>query len=274
MNTIEYELEGGVATVTLNRPEARNAITAEMAHELGALFVSMRLDSAVRAVVIAGANASFCSGGDVRQMGQAGPRSHEERRAAAAHYRPIAVNILALDKPVIAAVDGAAFGAGFSLALLADIVLASDRARFSMVFHRIGLVPDLAAWYTLPRIVGLQRAKELIYSAREVSAAEAKTLGIVMEVLPATELPLRAQLLAQSLANGSALAVSLSKQALQVSLQSDLNSILDLEASGLALSGGSDYAREAMRRMAAKEPAQFSWPAAAEAATPERSARC
>ena len=262
METLDYHLEDGIATVTLSRPEARNAITPEMSRELSGLFAAMRLDAAVRAVVLSGAGGSFCSGGDVRQMGRTGHRSHEERRSTAAIYRPIAANLLGLDKPVIAAVDGAAFGAGFSLALLADIVLASDRARFSMVFHRIGLVPDLAAWYTLPRIVGLQRAKEIIYSAREISAMEAKALGIALEVVAPEALPARAAELAASLAKGSALAFSLSKQALQISLQSDLNAILDLEASGLALTGGSDYVSEAMRRMVAKEPAQYAWPAA------------
>jgi enoyl-CoA hydratase/carnithine racemase len=157
-----------------------------------------------------------------------------------------------------------AFGAGVSLALAADIVLVSERVRMALVFHRIGLVPDVGAWYTLPRIVGLQRAKELVYSAREFGAAEARQMGLALEVLtPAALLP-RAVQIAASLATGSALAFSLSKQALNASLQSDLGTMLDLEAAGQALAGGSDFTREAVRRFAAREPAAFQWPAASE----------
>lgn len=261
MQTIRYEFDDGVATVTLNRPEAKNALNRTMADELGACFAAMRMDSAVRAVVLSGAGGAFCSGGDVREMSVGGPRSLEQRRADMARYRPLTTQILGLDRPVIAAVDGVAYGAGFSLALLADMVLVSDRVRLSMVFHRIGLVPDCGAWYTLPRIVGLPRAKELIYSAREVGAEEALRLGIALEVVPASALLARAQALARSFVGASPVAMALSKQALRVSLQSDLDAMLDLEASGQTLAGASDYAAEAMRRFAARQEPQFQWPA-------------
>lgn len=259
MQTIDYQLAAGVATVTLHRPDVRNAINPQMGDELGALFAAMRLDPEVRAVVLTGAGGAFCSGGDLREMGRSGLRSAEQRREAVARYRPLVTGILGLDRPVIAAVDGVAYGAGFSIALLADIILVSDRARMSMVFHRIGLVPDCGAWYTLPRIVGVQRAKELIYSAREIGAAEARDLGIALEVLPAAALLPRALELARSFAGASPIAMSLSKQALQGA--PDLGAVLDLEASGLALAGASDYAQEAIRRFGAKEPPQFVWPA-------------
>jgi enoyl-CoA hydratase/carnithine racemase len=167
----------------------------------------------------------------------------------------------ALDKPLIAAVDGVAYGAGMSLALWADMVLVSTRARLAMAFHRIGMVPDLGAWYTLPRVVGLQRAKELVYSAREVHAAEARAMNLAMEVLEPEALLPRALEIAHSLEGASATAMSLSKQALQASLQSDLHTMLELESSAQAIAGGSEYARESVRRFAAREPAQFKWPA-------------
>ncbi|MGI4815712.1 MAG: enoyl-CoA hydratase/isomerase family protein [Janthinobacterium lividum] len=259
MNTLDYRVADGVATLTLNRPAAKNAIDIEMADELGDLFSAIRRDSEVRALVITGAGGAFCSGGDVRGMGKGPPRTHEQRRAGMERYRRLTAELAGIDRPVIAAVDGVAFGAGFSLALLSDIVLVSTRARFCMVFHRIGLIPDIGALYTLPRVVGLQRAKELIFSARDIEAEEAVKLGIALEVLEPEALLPRAQAIAKSFVGASPVAMSLSKQALQMSLQSDLNAMLEFEASGQALASGSEYAKESVRRFAAKEPAQFRW---------------
>jgi enoyl-CoA hydratase/carnithine racemase len=175
-------------------------------------------------------------------------------------YHDLARALLSLDKPLIAAVDGVAYGAGFSIALYADIVLASTRARFAMVFHRIGLVPDVGAWYTLPRVVGLQRAKELIYSAREVGADEAVRMGLALEAPPPDELMPRAMELARSFEGTSATAFSLSKRALAATLQSDFETMLEMEANAQVIAGSSAYFGEAVRRFAAKEPAQFRWP--------------
>lgn len=256
------EHSGGVATLTLHRPQAKNALDAATTDALVAELQRLRHDEAVRAVLLTGAGQDFCAGGDVKAMGEGGERSPEQRRAGMARYRDLALAMAALDKPVVAAVDGVTFGAGLSLALLCDIVLVSERARMAMVFHRIGLVPDVGAWYTLPRIVGLQRAKELVYSAREFGAVEAQRMGIALEVLPPQRLHERALEIARSFEGASATALSLSKQALQVSLQSSLAAMLDLEAASQAIAGSSAYAREAVRRFAAREPAQFRWPPA------------
>ncbi len=253
----------GVAVVTLNRPEAKNAINPAMTDELVSLFRSFRNDDEVRSVVLTGAGGEFCAGGDVKAMGQGASRTPEQRRAGMGRYRDLATAMHSLDKPVVAAVDGVAYGAGVSLALLADIVLVSDRVRMALVFHRIGLVPDIGAWYTLPRIVGLQRAKELIYSAREFGAVEALQMNLALEVLVPQELMPRALEIAGSFEGASSTAISLSKQALQTSLQSDLAAMLDLEASAQALAGASEYTRESLRRFAAREPAQFRWPSRA-----------
>lgn len=262
MKTIEFRVDGGVALLTLNRPEARNALDPVMADELGELLEALRADASVRVLVITGAGGAFCAGGDVKAMGQGGARTHAQRRDGMARYSRICTGLMALEIPVIAAVDGVAFGAGFSIALMCDIVLASERARLCMVFQRIGLIPDMAAHYTLPRVVGLQRAKELIFSAREVDAADALRLGIAMEVLPVDALLPRAQSIAGSFAGASPLAMGVSKRALQGSLGHDLQAVLDIEADGQATASGSDYAKEAVRRFAAREPAQFRWPAA------------
>lgn len=263
MKTLDYRLDDGVATLTLNRPEAKNALDPSMADELGECLAAIRADESVRVLVLAGAGGAFCAGGDVKAMGQGGPRTPEQRRAGMARYTRICTELMALDRPVIAAVDGVAYGAGFSLALMCDIVLLSERARLCMVFQRIGLVPDMGAFYTLPRVVGLQRAKELIFSAREIDAAEALRLGLAMEVLPAEALAARAQAIARSFAGASPVAMSIAKRALQASLGSDLQTLLEIESSGQALASNSDYAKEAVRRFAAREPAQFRWPPAA-----------
>lgn len=262
MKTIDFRTEEGVAVLTLNRPEAKNALDPAMADELGEQLEALRAEAAVRALVITGAGGAFCAGGDVKAMGQGGPRTHAQRRDGMARYSRICTALMAMDIPVIAAVDGVAFGAGFSIALMCDIVLLSERARLCMVFQRIGLMPDMAAHYTLPRVVGLQRAKELIFSAREVDAAEALRLGIAMEVLPADALLPRAQAIARSFAGASPVAMGLSKRALQGSPGHDLQAVLAIEADGQATASASDYAREAVRRFAAREPAQFRWPAA------------
>ncbi len=260
--TLLVEADDGVATLTLNRPEAKNALSPAMTDELTAALRALQSDASVRAVVLTGAAGDFCAGGDVKGMRDAGPRTPEMRRSGHQRYKDLALALHAFGKPLVAALDGVAFGAGVSIALFADIVLVSERVRLALVFHRIGLVPDVGAWYTLPRVVGLQRAKELIHSAREFGADEALRLGIALEVLLAAELLPRARLLASSLANGSPTAFALSKHALNASLASDLPTMLELEASGQAVAGGSEFNVEALRRFAAREPAALQWPPA------------
>jgi len=260
MNTLLCAIDHGVATVTLNRPDAKNALDATMADELGDLLDALRHDAAVRALVLTGAGGAFCAGGDVKAMASSGSRTPAERKAGMARYARIATTLADFERPVIAAADGVCYGAGLSLLLLCDIVLLSQRARLCMVFHRIGLIPDVGALYTLPRVVGLQRARELIFSAREIDAAEALRIGIAMEVHDVAGLLPRAEAIARSFADGPLLALGLSKKALQVSLGSDLASMLALEAEGQVLASTSEFAREAARRFAAREPAQFRWP--------------
>lgn len=259
-DTVLLERQGGVAVVTLNRPGAKNAIDVATSDALTATLKALRGDDEVRALVLTGAGGDFCAGGDVKGMGEGGARTVEQRRAGMSRYRELAEAFAALDKPLIAAVDGVAFGAGLSMSLFADIVLVSTRARMAMVFHRIGLVPDVAAWYNLPRIVGLQRAKELIYSAREFNAEEALGMGLALEVLQPEALLPRALELARSFEGASSVAFSLSKQALAASLQSDMRTMLEMEATAQAVAGSTEYFRESVRRFAAKEPAQFRWP--------------
>lgn len=260
LKTLIYHVEDGLATLTLNRPQAKNSLSLELTDELQVLLPQIRRDPAVKALILTGAGGAFCSGGDVRAMGQSGPRSPEQIRQGMERYRRITLDLMGLEIPVIAAVDGVAYGAGFSIALMADIMLVSDRARLCMVFQRIGLVPDMGAFYTLPRAVGMQRAKEIMLSAREIGPAEALSLGLAMEVLAPDALMARAQAMGRSFCGASEAALRLGKRAINASLQSSLETMLDVEAMSQGIAGSSDYLKEAARRFMAKEPPQFVWP--------------
>jgi 2-(1,2-epoxy-1,2-dihydrophenyl)acetyl-CoA isomerase len=264
MEAIQYQVDAGVATLTLNRPAHRNAIDLQMRGELAECIAGLRQDREVRALVITGAGGAFCAGGDLRgiqaaQLDGAGWR----QRMKDAHDWVGA--LIALDRPVIAAVDGPAFGAGFSLALAADFVLASPQARFCMSFMRVGLVPDFGALHTLPRIVGVQRAKELMLSAREVDADEARRLGIVLEIVAPAGLLQRAQALAASFTGASPLAVGLVKRALAATPAASLDTMLDFEADAQALCFGSADHQQAVARFIDKQPARFRWPSGEDA---------
>jgi 2-(1,2-epoxy-1,2-dihydrophenyl)acetyl-CoA isomerase len=199
--TILTTCAGGVATITLNRPDARNALDMTMRQDLEAALVDLDKDAGVRVVVVRGAGEHFCAGGDVKLM-----RDHP-MTAAEGQSRVEAINraILALARfraPTIAMVDGAAAGAGCNLALACDLVMASDRARFGEVFARIGLIPDAGGTYFLPRRVGLARAKELVFTADIIDAREAERIGLVNRVVAAADLETEAYALARRIAEG------------------------------------------------------------------------
>ncbi|KNZ33223.1 MAG: enoyl-CoA hydratase [Methylibium sp. NZG] len=259
MEAIDYTVQDHVATVTLNRPAQRNALDETMKRELTQVVREVQADRGVRALVIAGSGGAFCAGGDIRGM-QGTVLDSAGGRARMIDIHEFIGPLIQLDRPVIAAVDGAAYGAGFSLALAADFVLASPQARFCMSFMRVGLVPDCGAFYTLPRVVGAQRAKELMLSAREVGVDEALRLGIVMEVHPADVLLARAQAVAASFVHAGPAAVSMIKRAVAASGHNDLNALLEIEANAQAVAFGTPQHREAVGRFLGKQPALFQWP--------------
>lgn len=177
--TLLYEVRNGVAALTLNRPEQRNALSIELREEFVDVLFKVRGDKQVKAVILTGAGGSFCAGGDLGDMKKYNNNAPTDNRQVLRDLHSWLPDFVNLEKPVIAAVDGAAFGAGFNMALCADFILCTPRAKFCQVFVRMGLVPDFGGLYMLPRIVGLQKAKELMFSARAVGADEAKELGIV-----------------------------------------------------------------------------------------------
>jgi len=257
--TLLLEVRDGVALLGLNRPQARNAIDETLRAELPRAMVQVRDDASVRAVVLYGVGGHFCSGGDLRAMSARPRTAYESRqRIHALHaWLPEWVN---LEKPLIAAVDGAAFGGGFSLALTADFVLASTRASFCQVFARIGLVPDMAALYLLPRIVGLQRAKELMLSARVLPAPEAQQMGIVHSLYAPDELLDAAIGFAARFTQASPIAVGLTKSILNQSMHLDQKALAELECFAQGLCMDSAYHQEAVQAFLAGQPPGFVWP--------------
>lgn len=263
MASFELTIESGVATMLLNRPEAKNALDPEMSRGLEQALRDIQDDPDVRAVILTGAGGSFCAGGDVKAMNATADQNTAEVRRTRLHRSHRMIKLLSeMDRPLIAAVDGPAFGAGFSLALFADFVLATPDARFCMAFARIGLIPDYGALYTLPRIVGINRAKNIMLTGREVGAEEARDIGIVAEIVPAERLAARAHTIAKAIAQASPLAVAMTKGALNSSLTSDLSTMLDIEAASQGIAGASGYAKESFRRFAAREAPAFVWPKA------------
>jgi len=262
LETIEYAVSQGVGTLTLNRPKRKNAIDAVMRKELGDLIATMPQQRDLRALVITGAGATFCAGGDISAMGEATLSAQEGRERMRFDYLSWIETLLRLEVPVIAAVEGAAYGAGFSLALTADIVLAAPDSRFCLSFMRLGLVPDCAVLYTLPRIVGVQRAKELAFSARELNAQQAHELGIVLEVTPQGRTLERAHQMAACLAQAAPAALAMTKRAFNVSLNSSLDSMMDIESSAQAVARTTQWHADAVQRFLTKQPAAFQWPKA------------
>ncbi|MEM5402447.1 MULTISPECIES: enoyl-CoA hydratase/isomerase family protein [Paraburkholderia] len=257
--TLLVEQDAGVTTLTFNRPEAKNALNGEMRVELLDAVQRIRADRSVRAVVLRGAGNDFCSGGDVRGMNVTSAEAGRDRIDDLHGWVSMLID---LDRPVIAAVDGVCYGAGFSFALAADFVIASTRARFCMPFMKVGLVPDCGAFYTLPRVVGLARAKDLVFTAREIRAAEAKEIGAVLEVVEPDQLHARATQIAASLATASPIAFGLAKRALNQSLGSDLRAMLEIESAAQGIAFTTEFHREAVKRFREKADPLFKWPAA------------
>jgi 2-(1,2-epoxy-1,2-dihydrophenyl)acetyl-CoA isomerase len=225
---ILFEVADGVAIITLNRPDVRNAFDDAMAEELQAALKSAERDAAIRCLVLTGAGAGFCAGQDlsaIRDRGEVSFRQHLQRT-----FNPIVSRLASIEKPVVAAVNGAAAGAGFGIALACDFRYASENARFRMAFIGVGLAPDSGTSYFLPRAVGLGRALELAYTNDLVDAQTALALGLVNKVLPADQLMPATMELARRLAQGPTKGFGLTKRAMQHALHATLSQALEYEA--------------------------------------------
>ncbi|WP_328682422.1 enoyl-CoA hydratase/isomerase family protein [Streptomyces sp. NBC_00343] len=244
---VTHATAGGVAYLTLNRPEALNAITPAQRDRLITLLGEASADPSVRAVVLTGTGRGFCAGADLRGGGSSGERiAGDVARTIRQGAQRLIAAVLDCEKPVIAAVNGTAAGLGAQLALACDLVLAAESAKFIEVFVRRGLVPDGGGAYLLPRLIGPQRAKELMFFGDTVSAADAERLGLVNRVVPDEELEKTARDWAERLATGPTRALALTKQLVNASLDSDRTTAFAAEAAAQEINMTTEDAREGM----------------------------
>ena len=244
-NEVTYTIAGQVAYVTLNRPEALNAITPAQRDRLITLLGEASADPSVRAVVLTGTGRGFCAGADLRGGGSSGERiAGDVARTIRLGAQRLIAAVLDCEKPVIAAVNGTAAGLGAHLALACDLVLAAESAKFIEVFARRGLVPDGGGAYLLPRLLGPQRAKELMFFGDAVTATDAERLGLVNRVVPDGELEKTSREWAERLATGPTRALALTKQLVNASLDSDRATAFAAEAAAQEINMTTEDARE------------------------------
>ncbi|HET6971482.1 MAG TPA: enoyl-CoA hydratase-related protein [Phenylobacterium sp.] len=255
MVLVETRLEGGVLALTLNDPERRNPLSAEMAAEIGQWVTRARDDREVRCVLITGKGKAFCAGGDLEVLDTLSPA---ELKRFMASSQAVTRDIAQLPVPVVMAVNGAAAGAGFSLAMSGDIVLASETAFFLPAFSRIGAAPDLGLAHTLHRSIGLHRTSRVLLLGEALDAAAAAAAGLVSEVIPPAELEARARQVADELAQGPTVALGLTKSLLRTAATGDLPVFLECEASAQAIAFSTDDFREGVAAFRERRPPRFS----------------
>lgn len=230
--TIKITHDEGVATVLLDRADKLNALSGEMYQELADAFTALNNDDSVRVVLLTGAGRAFCAGGDVGSMGNFDVVSGRKRSKG--HHRMI-LALHHLEKPVIAAVRGPAAGIGASLALASDLIVASETAYLLMAFKNVGIPPDGGAIFFLTQHLGLARAKEIVYSARKLPAAEAKEMGLISKVVPDDQLEAASLALAREIAGSATYALTLAKRMFQYMYVPTLEQLLEMEV--LAICG-------------------------------------
>ena len=254
---VRYDVTDGVATITLDAPDTLNALTVAMKLGLRAALERAATDDDARAVVLTGAGRGFCVGQDLREHADTLASGDTSMATVGEHYNPIVRALAELPKPVVAAVNGAAAGAGASLAFACDFRIASESATFLMAFARVGLGPDTGASWTLPRLVGHGRALAMLMLAEPVTAAQALEMGLVNAVVPAADVAAAAAELAGRLAAGPTLAYAAIKQALARGATSDLATALETEAGLQARLGGTDDHKQAVEAFLAKQAPSF-----------------
>lgn len=252
--TVLYELKGQVALITLNRPKALNSLSKDLVAELIAALFKAEHDENVRCIVLTGAGRAFCAGGDLNGLDEL--HTAEERRAFITHVGYIVKVIHDLAKPVIAMVNGVAAGAGFNLAIACDLVFCTEDAKFIQSFVNVGLSPDCGGFYYLAKTIGLARAKELMFTARPVSADEAVTLGLVNHAYKADELVEKTMSFAEVLAQKAPLAVQLTKKALNTP-EARLEDTLTFEAFASSSLLGTEDFKEGVRAFMEKRAPKF-----------------
>ena len=239
MEDVIFKREGQVEVITLNRPDIMNCFNNNMLYALARRFEELHQDDGCRAVVITGEGRGFCTGADLTGGGARADAATPVGMRLSTHvYSAVIRAMVTMEKPVIGAINGDAAGAGCNFALACDLLIASEKARFIQVFVRRGLVADMSGTFFLPRLIGLSKAKELMFSGEAVDAQRALELGLVTKVVPAEKLMDEAMEMAGKLAQGPTRAIGMIKRMLNRSFESDLETALEMEASlqGIAVS--------------------------------------
>ncbi|MER6997510.1 enoyl-CoA hydratase-related protein [Streptomyces sp. NPDC000410] len=253
-----HTTDNGVSWITLNRPEAMNAVTWDQRERVIALLADASADPAVRAVVLTATGKGFCAGADLRGAPSTGARvAGDVARTIRLGAQRLIGAVLDCEKPVIAAVNGTAAGIGAHLAFACDLVLAAEEARFIEVFVRRGLVPDGGGAYLLPRLIGPQRAKELMFFGDALAAADAERMGLVNRVVPAGELGKTAREWAERLAQGPTRALALTKQLVNASLDTDRAAAFAAEAAAQEINMTTRDANEGVASFVERRTPQY-----------------
>jgi enoyl-CoA hydratase/carnithine racemase len=258
MTELDYRVESGIATITLNRPERKNAFTLDMIDTWVSVLGQAGSDPEVRVLVLTGAGDAFCSGVDLDQRTGGKPETPIARKlmlTERVHRIPLAMENL--DKPVIAAINGVAVGAGLDMALMCDLRIMARSARLSEGYIRVGMVPGDGGCYYLPRLVGVAKALELLWTGDFVSAADAERIGLVNSVVDDCQLAAATTVLARKIADAHPMAIRMIKRATYQSLQTDLRTSLDLISSHTGVIGVMADSQEARAAFAEHRRPRF-----------------
>jgi 2-(1,2-epoxy-1,2-dihydrophenyl)acetyl-CoA isomerase len=241
-----YEKKDGYAIITLNRPDKLNALNDELTFALQDALKEAEKDAAVRALIVTGAGRGFCPGQDLANRDFSDDTKQKPSLADSIRrrYNPIILRLRRMEKPIIAAINGVAAGAGASLAFACDIRIAADSATFVQSFSKVGLVPDSGATFVLPRLIGLTKAYELMITADKIDAQEAMRLGLLNKIVPTDQVMKEAEEWAARLAKGPTKAFGLTKRAVNRSVYPDLEELLENEAYLQEIAGRSDDFQE------------------------------
>jgi enoyl-CoA hydratase/carnithine racemase len=252
-----YEVKDRIATITLNRPDKMNAFTGPMIERWAASLHEAQHDLNVNVVIVTGAGKAFCSGGDVGRMGAGAPTPLDNKNGLWEHIHRVPKTLEAMDKPVIAMINGVTVGAGMGMSLMCDMRIASDAARFSTGYVRVGLVPGDGDTYFLPRLIGTARALELLWTADFIEASKALELGIVNRVVPHDKLAEETYAFARRVADGPQVPVRMIKRLVYQSMRLDLRTHLDLVSSHMAVVRETEDHKEGVQAFKEKRPPKF-----------------
>ena len=259
--TIILKKEEGIATLILNRPERGNALNRQMCDELAVALDEVARDKEMRVLILTGAGRGFCGGGDISEMGESSIYTQWEAETMRQYIRQIVqritLSLRRLEIPTIAMVNGFAVGSGFDYACACDIRIGSEKARFAIAFIRVGLAPETGGGYLLPRVVGLSKALEILYTGKWVDAKEAERIGLLNKLVSAEDLERETMKLARQLAKAPPISIRLTKQLVNKGLGTDLETALEMAAAYQAIVMNSEDHREGVAAWREKREAVY-----------------